>query len=58
LWHPLRVYKDERCKVITEKKPDFSGEWVLDRTACTLSSGADGSRPLNGESSIVNHRFV
>jgi len=28
--------------VITEKKPDFSGEWVLDRTACTLSSGADG----------------
>jgi len=28
--------------VITETKPDFSGEWVLDRTACTLSPGADG----------------
>jgi hypothetical protein len=23
------------------KKPDFSGEWVLDRQACTLSPGAD-----------------
>jgi len=23
-------------------KPDLSGEWVLDRQACTLSPGADG----------------
>ncbi len=23
------------------EKPDFSGEWVLNRPACTLSPGAD-----------------
>ena len=23
------------------RKPDFSGEWILDRQACTLSPGAD-----------------
>ena len=27
-----------------EQQPDFSGEWVLDRAACTLSPGADGVR--------------
>ena len=25
-----------------ERRPDFSGEWVLNRPACTLSPGADG----------------
>jgi hypothetical protein len=27
---------------VMEKKPDFSGDWVLDRQASTLSPGADG----------------
>ena len=27
-----------------QKKPDFSGEWMLNREACTLSPGADGMR--------------
>jgi hypothetical protein len=27
---------------LVEQRPDFSGEWVLDRAACTLSPGADG----------------
>jgi hypothetical protein len=25
-----------------ERRPDFSGKWVLDRGACSLSPGADG----------------
>lgn len=27
-----------------QTKPDFSGEWILNRQACTLSPGADGVR--------------
>jgi hypothetical protein len=27
-----------------QTKPDFSGEWILDRQACTLSPGADAMR--------------
>ena len=28
----------------SQKKPDFSGEWILNRQACTLSPGADAIR--------------
>jgi hypothetical protein len=27
---------------LSEQRPDFSGEWILDRQASTLSPGADG----------------
>jgi hypothetical protein len=27
---------------LVQPRPDFSGDWVLDRAACTLSPGADG----------------
>lgn len=29
---------------LAQDKPDFSGEWILDREASTLSPGADGVR--------------
>ena len=28
----------------SESKPDFSGDWILNRQACTLSPGADAIR--------------
>lgn len=30
--------------ILAQDKPDFSGEWILDREASTLSPGADGVR--------------
>lgn len=36
-----------------QKKPDFSGEWVLNREACTLSPGADSMRSAAAR---IDHR--
>lgn len=36
-----------------ERKPDFSGEWILNRDASTLSPGADGVRSATWH---IDHR--
>lgn len=35
------------------RKPDFSGEWILNRQACTLSPGADAVRSAVAQ---IEHR--
>jgi hypothetical protein len=37
----------------SDQKPDFSGEWILNREACTLSPGADAMRSATA---TIEHR--
>jgi hypothetical protein len=38
-----------------QTKPDFSGEWILNRPACTLSAGADAIRSATVQ---IDHTWI
>jgi hypothetical protein len=41
----------------SQRKPDFSGEWILNRQACTLSPGADTIRSAIVQIEHVDPKF-
>ena len=43
---------------LAQERPDFSGEWILNRQVSTLSRAQTECRAVSGESNAASQRFA